>query len=331
MVKKQIYLLVAVTAVMCVGGGIIFGMSITQRQDACKTDYTFIDPEPACEKSERTLTRISALENKITNSVNYLIADHKAINISVFFRDLTSKRWLGVNADENFSPGSLLKLPLLVTYYKLAEIEPTVLEEKITYKQTANGNDLNALENIKPAVTLKSAETYTVEELINYMVIYSDNNATSLLFDHINPQFLSKVFVDLGVYLPTSQGFDQDFVSVKTYSGILRSLYNASYLNRAMSEKALALLNKSDFKDGLVSGVPSDILIAHKFGERSVLDPQTNKVKYVSLHDCGIVYAKRGPYVLCIMTKGSDFNNLETVFKTISTAVYNDFYKQSSM
>ena len=78
------------------------------------------------------------------------------------------------------------------------------------------------------------------------------------------------------------------------------------------------LLSKAEFNEGLVAGVPQNITVAHKFGERN-FNNQT-----FQLHDCGVIYAKR-PYLLCIMTKGPDFKDLSSAIKQISSKVYTEF------
>ena len=79
-----------------------------------------------------------------------------------------------------------------------------------------------------------------------------------------------------------------------------------------------------DFRDGLVAGVPGNIEVAHKFGEREVDSQQTQ------LHDCGIVYYPKRPYLLCVMTRGQhtddgavDEQKLQAIIKEVSTIVYN--------
>ena len=73
----------------------------------------------------------------------------------------------------------------------------------------------------------------------------------------------------------------------------------------------------TSFKDGLLAGVPRDVTVAHKFGSRRIGESEK-----VQLHDCGIVYAPERPYILCVMTQGSDFTKLAGVIKSISANVY---------
>lgn len=106
------------------------------------------------------------------------------------------------------------------------------------------------------------------------------------------------VFNDLGIPLPR----DIDYaLSVKEYASFFRILYNASYLTRENSEMALKLLSESKFRGGLAGKIPSDIVIAHKFGEREMIDENGSSIN--QLHDCGIVYYTPYPYLICIMTR----------------------------
>ena len=63
--------------------------------------------------------------------------------------------------------------------------------------------------------------------------------------------------------------------------------------------------------------------MAHKFGENTDIDLTTGTQVDKELHDCGIVYVPQKPYLLCVMTRGQDFNSLTNVISSISKIVYN--------
>jgi hypothetical protein len=46
------------------------------------------------------------------------------------------------------------------------------------------------------------------------------------------------------------------------------------------------------------------------------------------LHDCGIVYLESHPYLLCIMTRGYDFEKLSKIISMISSQVYSEMTKE---
>ena len=64
-----------------------------------------------------------------------------------------------------------------------------------------------------------------------------------------------------------------------------------------MSEKALRFLSQAAFRDGIISGVPQDIDVVAKYGER-VLDGLSSGqfTGMKQLHEVGIVYHPRHPY-----------------------------------
>lgn len=222
--------------------------------------------------------------------------------------------WVGINEDEKFSPASLIKVPLMITYFKAAESNPSLLKQTIIATPSATEK-----QSITPQISLTPNQSYTIEELIERMIIYSDNQAYDILGKYIDNQLLIKTFSDLGVDI--SQGFTNpsgNILSVKSYATFFRVLFNASYLNKDMSEKALFLLSQVKYQDGIVLGINNpQIAVSHKFGERNYEDTGEKQ-----LHDCGIVYFPQKPYLICVMTRGRDFSKLSSSISQISNLIY---------
>ena len=102
------------------------------------------------------------------------------------------------------------------------------------------------------------------------------------------------------------------------------NIYNASYLNRTNSEYATELLQKCNFNEGMKSGLPNSVKVAHKFGEAGDQNEQ-------QLCETAIVYLNNNPYVLTIMTKGKDFKQLPQVTKEISSIVYQNMVQNTNV
>ncbi len=261
------------------------------------------------------------LENKLIEIVNQKINDYHLTKISIYFRDINNGHWTGVNENDVYNPASLLKVPLMIAYYRVAEDNPATLYEKIQYNNKDSQNDT---QTFKPAKNLIQGNWYTVEDLIARMIMYSDNNAYFILLNHIKLDYLKEVFSDLNVNLPSfSQVPSLDYMSAKKYSYFFRVLYSSTYLTQEYSQKALELLTKSDFNVGIVAGLPSNITVAHKFGEKTIVDKKGNFISK-ELHDCGIIYPSGNPYLLCIMSIGNNFDVLKNTIKDISALVYSD-------
>lgn len=259
------------------------------------------------------LSSVTRMESEVNNVVQKILADRRATFVSVYYRDLNNGPWMGINEHENYSPASLLKVPIMIAALKKAETQPDFLKQKVKFEAPL----VPASEdNPKAANMIKPGTTYTVEELVFQMAARSDEEAKLLVLKAIGDNTFSQVMKDLGVELKGVRTAD-DIMSVKDYSSFFRVLYNGTYLNKDMSEKALEILSQSDFKIGIVAGVPDGITVAHKFGERTIGGPGGKQ-----LHDCGIVYSPNGPYLVCIMTRGNDYNALSAAIAEISKTVY---------
>jgi len=273
-----------------------------------QTGYQYISPLLEC--SDVRYIKRSEIEEAMKKLIDDKINSNDIVYASVYFRDLNNGPWIGINELEKFTPASLLKVPLLIAYLKIAENNQSILTKKI-----AIHNDQGTLtQNITPSSSVEVGKEYTVDELLQRMIIFSDNQAANTLLENIEIDVLNKTYSDLGVAIPSGGG-SSDFMSVRDYASFFRILYNASYLNHSMSEKALGILAKSKFDKGLKAGVPSEVEVAHKFGERIF----ENKNQ---LHDCGIVYKEEKPYLLCIMTRGSNFDKMSETIKELSALVY---------
>ena len=129
-------------------------------------------------------------------------------------------------------------------------------------------------------------------------------------------------FNELQLTYPYEQTQVQETLTAREYARFFRLLYNATYLDEDLSEKALSLLSQSTYKRGLVAGVKKDLPVAHKFGLHTHINP-AGEVIGRQLHDCGIIYDD-DPYILCVMTKSNTVNlqDLEQVISSISKRIY---------
>jgi beta-lactamase class A len=275
--------------------------------------FDLINPLLECGELENvTNKKVEDMKQNISFFIDKSLSTQQVSHISVYFRDLNNGPWFGFGEKETFIPGSLLKVPLLIALYKEASADPSFLEKKILFESA----DTVATPHFKPKASAIPGNVYSVSELITLMIRDSDNNATLLLNQLLGSEKTQFTYSDLGIKPPTNQNYS---VTVRTYASFFRILYNATYLNREYSDKALHLLTESAFTKGLRAGVPTSIPIAHKFGERTILEGQENQ-----LHDCGIVYYPGRPYLLCVMTRGSDYENMADAIKTISSIIYKE-------
>jgi beta-lactamase class A len=285
--------------------------------------YAFINPLLECENAASSLDRreLEPFGGEFARMVAAARAAHSVAHVSVYFRDLNNGPWFGVNEQELFTPASLLKVPLLMAWMEIAEGRPDAMGWKFDYRP--GQPDLNEGEYFKPANPIVPGRSYTVRELLWHLIAQSDNNAWRLLNEQTDQMLLFRILQDLDIEPGTLLGDDQ--TPVKTYATFFRLLYNASYLSRASSEAALELLSESEFRGGLPGDLPAEIRVAHKHGERNLQGPKEGR----QLHDCGIVYHPRRPYLLCVMTRGGEPADLLGAIRQISGGVYREVERLS--
>lgn len=283
--------------------------------------YRFINPLLECERSADSLQsdELRPFRTKVESYLRDRMRYPGVESASVYFRELNDGIWFSIGETERFTPASLRKVPLMIAAFKQAERDPAFLSRKVRCQL---GKDHNAQQTFKPSVLMTPGREYPVEDLIRRMIVYSDNNAFMLLSGIIEARELRRTYEGLNMRSPDAIGKD-DFLSVQTYASFFRILFNASYLGKELSDRALALLARTEFPSGIVGGVPKDMPVAHKFGEHR--DDAAGKVQ---LHDCGIVYFPQHPYLLCVMTRGTSFEFLDDAIGSLSKIIFTEIDKQ---
>lgn len=274
----------------------------------------YTNPLLECEVAQGTINSPKInFEPELAQYVRSLEGENGIKRIGVYYRDLNNGPAFGINQNEGFVPASLLKVPIMIALLKAADDRPDILKETITFSTPQTTDYFN--QQIDPAQNLTPGNTYTILELINRMIVYSDNEAAMLLAGAVGLENQGALFSLLGV----DQGSITDpraTLTVRQYAAFFRILFNASFVSQKNSELGLEILSRAGFNKGLREGVPSEVPVAHKFGERKL---ETGTQHF---HDCGIVYFPDHPYLICIMTQGETPESLESAIAHISKFVY---------
>lgn len=277
-------------------------------------EYDLINPHFCTTQKGKKFIHQAHLTAKISDIISSAKSQRKVSKAGVFFRDLDYGPTVFIDADDKYYAGSLLKVPIMLMYLKYIDNDKSILDRKIH------------IDNSIPETQLKDknhaaqrGNSYSVRELIEKMIIYSDNssknalrlNSTSILGGSAN---LGSIYAELGLQ---AEADDAGLLSLREYASVFRTLYNAQFLSPEMSQFGLDILLRSDFDHGIAAGVPQGVMVANKFGIPPVDDPKSRQ-----LHDCGIVYHKNGNYILCIFTEGAEYAGMEEIIAQISKEVY---------
>lgn len=280
----------------------------------------FVEPLLAVGDFE-LLRDFDSLKRTLEGDISKYKTEKSAKRVSIYYRELASGRWMGIDEDELYAPASMYKVALMITLLKAAQSNPEILNRTLVFQGPSNIPD-----EVEPVPRLRVGGVYPVSELLNYLIVYSDNDAKNLLHTIVSLKAQHEVFTDLGL-TPPANSDTGDTLSAKEYSIFFRVLFNGTYLLPTYSEKALKLLGQPEFTAGLVSGIPQEVTAAHKFGRRVFNATKSTPVRE-ELHDCGNIYLKDHPYFLCVMTEGWSDTVLSGVINNISKTVYDYTVKE---
>ena len=314
-VNKGFYFLFVLILTFLLGFGTRYFTSRVTRVEVSELQpcqYELINPlrcDPSQVKPKREL---SLFKETLIEYIEEQKKSQNVSDVSFYFRDLDSGPTIFFKEQEEFYPASLMKLPVMITYLKRAQEDNSILATKF------NSGDIqpSVNQNFQSGKSLEPNRQYSVEELLTTMIVYSDNDSAMLLLKNLWEEDAAiSTLSDLGIIDPTKS--KDEYLTVKQYASLFRIIYNASYLNLEMSEKALDILSRSEFKAGLRRKLPENTRIAHKYGEHEAGGMS-------QLHDCGIVYHPKTNYVLCVMTSGKNFGTNAGVIAEISKRVYDE-------
>ena len=327
-IKKKYFVYTVLIALLCLVGGFGLGYQVkptevlsTKSVRENTNQYTFIHPLLAVNSlnPEKPSPAYIDLNKKVQSFIANQVASAGLRTASVYLINYGKNNGsFAINENESYAPASLLKVVVLVAYLKKSDENLSILNQQFVYAESID----HALETtpFDTPTELKVGSAYSVSTLLEKMIVDSDNGAMDLLLSHIEDAYLTQVYTDLGLAGPKINSVYT--ISIKDYSLFFRVLYNSSYLSRESSEKALSILSKTTFNDGIVKGLPSDIVVAHKYGEH--VNGTGDQIDSIELHDCGIIYNKSGPYMLCVMTKGKTLASLSDTIGGISKIIYDD-------
>ncbi|MCI5058835.1 MAG: class A beta-lactamase-related serine hydrolase [Flavobacteriales bacterium] len=257
------------------------------------------------------------LNKRISRVISEHLEDTNLTHISLYVENLTTGEYLGYEETERYIPASLMKVITMMNVLKNAETNPKSLQTKLIIPEL-NYTDADS---IRMKNNLIAGRMYPVNEIMEEMIVHSDNIASTTLFTYADQmREWHYLFRDLNISMSRDTIRKQSSISPIEYVKVFKSLYEASYLSKEMSDYALELLSGTSYQNGLRAGISSNVRIANKYGQRQY---SFNDEK--ELHDCGIVYYPNAHYLICVMTRGNDFEKQEAAVAQLSELVFKEF------
>lgn len=221
----------------------------------------------------------------------------------VYFIDLATDEYFGINDREEYIAASTTKLPMNVFLYTKIESGEVDLESKLKYLK----------EDFEPGtgVIQNSAfgTEYTVRETSKLSVIHSDNCGINMIIRILGIDNICNYILDLGgdIYYD-----DRHRTSPHDLGLVTREFYRLYLNNPDLYGELVNNLENTDWNDRINAQLPKDVKVAHKIG---------NQTK--TANDVGIVFASH-PYALAVMTSNVDFGTACKKIGELSRIIYDE-------
>jgi beta-lactamase class A len=251
--------------------------------DHLSSEYPLIDPARNFTPQEDFIVNIQPLREEVMR-----IVGAKGEKISLYFEVLNTGANISINPAIGIFPASLAKLPLAMVVAKKVESGKWDWDNQLVLLDQDRDRSSGELYKRQVGTAL------TIEELLKELLVNSDNTAYAILLRNMESDDLGSIVSAVGLDELFMEGGK---ISAKEYSRLFRSLYTSSYLKRENSQKILDCLTATPFDEYLRSGLPEEVVFAHKIGENHY---------YNSYSDSGIVYLKNRPYMLSVMVETVD-------------------------
>lgn len=235
-------------------------------------------------------------------------------------KDFQSGHLATLNEGDLFPSASLIKIPILCAAFQAVEDRRMSLSAPVALKRSDRRGGSGILK-FMPAGTVLSNR-----ELLEAMIIHSDNTATDLIVQQLGYDYLQTTFAQLGLrdttitpegFRLTSRRIPQDnMTSPRDMAYLLEKIYRRELVSADASDQMLDILKNQKLRDRLPRYLPQGWEIAHKTG-----------LLRRACHDVGIVFSPKGDYLVCVLTaRDRTYKNAKQFIASIGRITF-DYYR----
>ncbi|MCT4566623.1 MAG: class A beta-lactamase-related serine hydrolase [Maledivibacter sp.] len=269
-------------------------------------------------------------------------------NYALYIKDLKSNSIIKINEEKRFHSASIIKLYYL--YEALMQVQDGVLGLDTAF-------NLSSDEKVGGAGVLHLLHDnieLTLEDLLSLMIDVSDNTATNMLYDILGKDNINTSIKKLGInntlaarkLMRVIPGV-YSYTTARDAAIILENFMSPRVLRKDLAEKALEILGKQQFNDGISkylttcghcgSLIKSKNICRECKTNKGEIDPvkvpfyhKTGEITGVT-HDAGILIINNNP-IIVVMLINQLKDNLEGKFymSKVGEIIYN-FYSSKEI
>ncbi|MDD4178459.1 MAG: class A beta-lactamase-related serine hydrolase [Candidatus Margulisbacteria bacterium] len=216
--------------------------------------------------------------------------------VGVAFIDLKSGWSFSVNGSREFPAASIGKVPVMAAAYHYYDCGAFDIEKRVMFRES------DKLEGAGVLRWMKGGREYSLWNLMRLMITLSDNTATRLVVNAVTLPSIEAYVKSIGLkqtrivdptMLVEPPDPNNNLTSPWDMAKQFSLIHNCRGFSKKSAKQMIAWLNYQRYRWGIWRGVPPGTYVANKTGQLEGI-----------LNDAGIIYTKKGNYVLSIFTYG---------------------------
>ena len=250
--------------------------------------------------------------------IDELLSKQKG-KVSCVYLNLKTGETYGYQKDMVHPSASVIKIFLMAYIYQLIKDGAIKEEDRITIKPETLAESSGVL------YYLRDVHEMSVRDLMELMIIVSDNTATNVLLGLAGKEPLQHYISEVIGYQNTlfqrkMMDFEavrhglQNYTTAEDTADFLKNLYFGKFVSPKASSMMLQILREQQFSELIpyhLYGFLPEQSIAHKAGGLDHV-----------VHDAGIVLAGDAPFVLCMFGSEVDVPSYSRVIQDVSLKFY---------
>jgi len=237
----------------------------------------------------------SPISDKWLNKQIKELSTKKSTQFAVYIKPLNQQGLDVVFNSHKMPSASLIKIPIMIEAFHQKKQGLLDFDEPVTIRHslTVEGGSV---------YNLADGTVLTIGQLVELMIVQSDNSATNILIDKLKMSSVNAMIKKMGCpdtvlqrkmmdFEAVKQG-RQNYTTVTDMAKILEKLYSLQCLDPESDKSMLEILQRQEDNTIIPAQLPHHIKIAHKTGQLDGMN-----------YDCGIIYGQSNNYILCIMAE----------------------------
>ena len=224
----------------------------------------------------------------------------------IYIKDMIGGTVFEMNANEEFYPLSLFKLPIAYIVTRDVERGELKWDDTLIYKP---GDFFNQYGTIH---SFGFGSKYELKKVVELMLRESDNAAPIILKRHLGEEYLNTEFKKISGY-ETADLFDEELLTNPKKCGyLIEGIFYKKWISDESVNLLLSYLNPTSYDEAINPYLNDNLTFYHKVGFSTAM-----------YHNCGIIRGENKDLILCLMSKEITDESFDRVNQYVAEFVNN--------